>query len=628
MFMKRSLSIRNNRGLYLTLFLWTMIPILVLVKVPSQQISLVFSINVLFTYFFILKKLCNFCDLSFITNHKYVVHTFYLIFILGFIFVLSFVSREKFIYFWDFSAYWSTAVRFNIASSSDFIASLKQLYVSVLYDDYSLLPTLFTLLPIKIFGSSFTGYVLSIYTVFLFPFYILSLLLLLKLLQDFELLNKTHISIFLVCFLFPAIIAPMLGGYLDSIGIVPIIAIILLIYLEDKNRLDFKQIICLSLLLVFLTLTRRWYSFWVVSFFFSYVISLLLTNLFKKVDNSFKIIKTGVLRITAVGITSLLTLLIFFFSFAKRALLNNFADIYSAYNFGDWSNKINALIEHFGIFILLLTIGGIITGIYNRKLRFITLFLTTQVVLIFILFTRIQSFASHHYYLLSVNIIVLIFVFFVNIVMKFRSRCWLKHLTLIIILILVTTNFFSTFFIYSNPIVSLAKPVLSKFKQLPRIREDIQTLHEIKNDLNKLSSPNKKIYTLSSSSILNDDILRNLDLPESFNAVPNLELTHHVDKRDGFPLQFLDSDIIIVALPFQFHLEEKDQQVIKILAHEVTDGRLSKYYKKINNYEIDNNVLVNVYTKIQEIPYTDIDYLLNEFKQIYPEYPELFKISR
>ena len=90
------------------------------------------------------------------------------------------------------------------------------------------------------------------------------------------------------------------------------------------------------------------------------------------------------------------------------------------------------------------------------------------------------------------------------------------------------------------------------------------------DELQQLSQDGRSIYVLASSEILNDDIIRQASLPDQMNYPYTLEKSNHVDLRDGFPTQFFTSSIVLVASPAQHHLRPQDQQVIGVLAEEMS----------------------------------------------------------
>ena len=76
------------------------------------------------------------------------------------------------------------------------------------------------------------------------------------------------------------------------------------------------------------------------------------------------------------------------------------------------------------------------------------------------------------------------------------------------------------------------------------------------------------------SVILNSAILQNACKfdPKRRLFCDRILQTNDVDKRDGFPRQFLDATYLVVASPTQYHLRADDQRVIGVLVREVMAG--------------------------------------------------------
>lgn len=94
------------------------------------------------------------------------------------------------------------------------------------------------------------SYVLAIYTCFLYPSCLILFLLCIKIADQIQLNTKLNVfMIFVLTFTFPIMIAPMLGGYLDSIGLIFICLSLVILFNNDFERLNLKAVFTLSSLL-------------------------------------------------------------------------------------------------------------------------------------------------------------------------------------------------------------------------------------------------------------------------------------------------------------------------------------------------------------------------------------------
>jgi hypothetical protein len=153
--------------------------------------------------------------------------------------------------------------------------------------------------------------------------------------------------------------------------------------------------------------------------------------------------------------------------------------------------------------------------------------------------------------------------------------------------------------------------------------------------INVLSDSSKNqdnpIYVLSSSGILNDDILKNacLSAKRTNTFCNNILTTSHIDKRDGFPRQFLKARYVVLAYPIQYIVSPEDQRVIGILADEIVNRKgIGLSYKKLNyKFTLDNNVKAYIYEKLKLFKGTDLNNLSQMFIRYYPDKKDIFEIN-
>jgi len=142
------------------------------------------------------------------------------------------------------------------------------------------------------------------------------------------------------------------------------------------------------------------------------------------------------------------------------------------------------------------------------------------------------------------------------------------------------------------------------------------------DDVNQLATEgDRQVYVLSNTSTLNYSILKGSGLPYTTNNVPNLTSYSVIDIRDGFPLSFLTSDIIIVADPV-----ESSQLVIKFFAEEIlnSDSELGQFYELYGEYKLDNGITAKIFIKTKPLSLECVEYMRNYFSANFAEYPDLF----
>jgi uncharacterized protein YbcV (DUF1398 family) len=284
---------------------------------------------------------------------------------------------------------------------------------------------------------------------------------------------------------------------------------------------------------------------------------------------------------------------------------------------------VSYFVQFFGILSILVALFSIYLSLTKyRKMLVgkITIFILIQTIVIFLAFTKTQTFGLHHYYMLTP-----IFLWSLFVVLKFflDKKGPTRYLYLIVIICISTSALVSFTGAKTNPHV-ITKSIFGATKELsPIVRGDITELNNITTYLESVMSPGEYVYVLSSSHTFNDDILRNTRLPNSLTI--NVSGAAHVDKRDGFPNYFFDAEYVAVASPVQTHLEQGSQDVVKYPAQLILSGA-AKNLQKLQSFSLDKGIIVTVYKKKHSYDTSFVKNIHDHFKQKYPEYPQLNNI--
>lgn len=554
----------------------------------------------------------------------------YLIWVGVGIFIISFGLRERFIFFWDYAGYWGTSISYMDHWFKDIQGSLNQLYTSILNDEYNLLPTILLLLPLKLIGITFPAYALSIYLMYIVPFYAITISLIVRIAYDCgkPLSAKMMIACMAcMCFISP-ILEPVLTGYLDAAGLPICISILAIVYLKERQQIkSVPALIGLTILLIILVFTRRWFAYWIVSFFVSYG-SILIYRLFSKENRTTSI--RSLIDITIVGVCCVAVLFIGFRQFLIRSVLTNYGDVYSAYQKASFIGDIKLIIHHIGIWLILLALIGCIEAIRMSN-RWFFIMVLIQSILTLILFINVQSMSTQHYYLIISGLTIFTLLGVVTLANVIKKSI-MRKTVVVLVLVITFGGFMRSFVPQAWPLVNKFSWMYSADQFYPRVRNDVDKIRLLGSYLNERSgidpsSNVQNVYVLASSIIMNDDIIRKVNLPYKLNSVPPLILSYHVDKRDGFPKQLLQADIVVVGDPIQYHLRDTDQRVVGVLAEQFLKNEgIGKSFRLDKTFTLDNNVKAKVYIKEKPLNNEDLKALQTQFQAWYPDFADKFKI--
>lgn len=488
-------------------------------------------------------------------------------------------------------------------------------------DSYNKLIPVLLSLPIKILGTSFAAYQIIVFIMFGFPMtFVLSVAI------D-RLLIKCGCKSFpiwvsmLIILAVPSVLIPLLNGYCDIADLFVAVVLLTFTFNVDWFSFQIKNNSIVSVLLLLIVFERRYFGFFVVG----YVFGLCIFGLINFIQNK-RSIRSFVLNLLYIGMFCLVILFLFFRQLLWREIFNNYAVAYSAYSVGDIFDNIIMVKNYFGNILLLFTIIGCVFMLISKKVRPYAGFLIMSVLVTALSFFRVQSIGIHQQYvLLSQAIIFLVFGVYqtVNVIKKIHIR----RAAATAITVLITATFAYSYNMLPRINYNVQYKLFSQLTYKPRVRHDIMQLQLLRQDLETMANETQsKAYVISSSLILNDDILQLLYLPDELDGAPFFSASAQVDLIDGFPTAFLNSDVVVVADPVQYHLRSSDQQVVGILANEfLEDGKIGQHFEYVKEYEIEDGVKVKIYKKKTPFMQDDLIYLSEKFDASYSQYPDLFK---
>jgi hypothetical protein len=548
-------------------------------------------------------------------------------------FAIYFLSQERFVYYWDWSAYWITYIDISTSLVEHPIAAVRSLIHSIRTDDYNLSPVL-TLIPFELlFGPGRLTYILAITNVYLLPSAILMGLLAQRVLLPcsrkwalFSLVTAAT-SILILHPLW----VPVLRGRPDVAGVAVIGGILLLHFTKPFLEQRLHNLIATGFLLCILVLLRRWYLFWAVAFFPALAVAQ-ATDIYQRHGVAWRHYFSAARNAIIIGLTFILALFGLATPFAVRAVSTDYSDIYSAYRF---SNSLveaaGRLLSYLGLTVTIASLLGLVWLTLRKQTRVVGIFLTAQSLIVFVAFARTQDFGTHHCYLLVPTIAVAVAAVAIGLYAQIANR--LRRAAAIGFFFAVLL---ATFSAVLAPRAASLSEVLGRFvpveRMYPLVRNDIDVLDRLLDRLGNLNIQEPgDIYVLASSGILNSSILQNRCRlgPQGRFFCDRILVTHDVDKRDGFPRQFLRASYLVVASPTQYHLRADDQRVIGILAREVMEanGIGASFQRLPEEFSLDRGVTAWIFEKSQPFKRADLDALSGEFARYYPDERSIFLIQ-
>ncbi len=538
------------------------------------------------------------------------------------LFVYLTVRQNEFIYFWDYGSYWTRSYGVSEEMFRDPIRCLKGIYDSINTSDYNRLLCLLTALPIHLLGKTFTRYVVICYGMFLLPAQLVFSLTLYKYGERFDFLRLPLPVLFGGVLLFPTFFNATLQGYIDSGCLLPIALAVFILADFDFGKCRVGKSLCLSGLILLILLYRRYFAFWVVGLVVGVAAAVLIRWLQTPRGERMAYIWGAVRNALLIGLPALTVLLLFFRPFLERALFSDFSAQYVGYD-AAWLTKWGGFITHYGYILLLLAVPvALVAAVIRRRELLPTVcgILLHGTVAAYTFF-RVQNMGVQHYYIICSQVMLLAYLGlgWLTTVPKTRWPALALSGTVLV------AGFANGFIPAVRPV--LETPLLSQKEYAPFIRTDMATVEDMVTYLNELTAgTQQRIYVLSSSGLFNDDVLQSSQKPNRGVAVPALEITYHVDLRDGFPVEFLSADVIVVTEPLQTHLAPGTQEIIRYLAEQMEndDTGLGRHFTEQRRFTLQKGITARVLVRNSAYEKEEIQTLQAYFDGLYGDFPALF----
>ncbi len=487
---------------------------------------------------------------------------------------LLYTGLSNNIYFWDNATYWD--ISRAVAKGSLGENPVRAVYESIGTSDYNYVAALPSALWSLVFGPSRMAYVTGLIVMYLIP----SAVLIYRLCKK---LAKTAWSALLISvFMMPVTLYMALIGFVDVGGVLIGLACYNLYYSGDGITGKWHRYIIIGILLVTAMVFRRYFAFFAVSFITAMVADCLLFN--AKWKN----------LITTCAVVGILLLTVFK-PFLTGILLKDYGALYSGYKY-TVSTDMKLITRYYGsIFLIIALAVPFVSAIRSKEYR--PVFLWLQILVCAAMFITTQTHGQQH---------LLMYVPALTLVIIFMTNCVWNDWSKVFICAIATVNFLSPFVGREQPsniqeIKSIA--AIPTFSAMPETRTDILQILRIKNALDKTIPEGSVCSVLSSSFVLNDSILRNVEPSIGKKSVRDgnyIVALPEVDSRDYWRLNELyNAEYVLVANPAQLHLAPGEQTLVtEAVSSFVFDTDIAQLFSEVEGFDYNiGDVEVKLYKR-------------------------------
>ena len=307
-----------------------------------------------------------------------------------------------------------------------------------------------------------------------------------------------------------------------------------------------------------------------------------------------------------------------------RMLTVDYATIYSAYrSTGSPAAALAHLAGHFGLLLPGFALVGAAVALFDPDLRAMAVLLVAQAILIVSSFHRTQDMGWQHAYLLLPALLVFACVAVTRAAASLRSG--VARLALLATYVgALGLGFLAMLEPAVGSRTRFLEPAVSGLVYGPLQRTDLDERGRLVAELDRLGRerPGARVYVLSSSTVLNDEILRlaGLSRPDWPDLRSMVLRTSHVDLRDGFPAELARADYVVVTEPVGIHLRPGDQRVVVEPAIRLREGRgIGRAFSpRDGHFALDGGVEARILERVTAIRGEDLEELAESIAAGHP----------
>lgn len=488
-------------------------------------------------------------------------------------------TRTRQIYTWDQRCYYELEIELLKKFDNKFLDGIKSIVKTTYKNDYGEFLLSFTSMFFNFTDKTENSFILTYVFCEILPVMFVLLLNGKNIIDKFNLKNENKImtSAGLILLCFPLLHKAAITGQPDIFGLFFVGLIVLLTTGYDFSNKDIERWLYIIICTFLLAITRRWYIFWLMGYYISYAISLIINILLKK---DYKLLKEVVINGIIFALFAALMLGIALFPIIKKTIIANYAVNYSAWNMGGIIAEIRLQFKHVGILALITCFVGIIYGIFNKNLRSFTInWILTYVITLF-LFTRIQTMWYHQSLILVPEYLMMMYIACIaisqiknTIVYYISQSIFVLYLSMSFIVSITDNKHFYEKNIFSN--ISI-KPVW---------REDYENIGKVVKFLVENCESKDKIYSNFASANYCGDTFKEYLMPNEVLKY-NTYYESAIDSVHGFPIGVLDAKYVLVA-----------NTII-----DFTGATKSTIIPTINKTFSENNIVKNKFELVKEFP--------------------------
>ena len=486
------------------------------------------------------------------------------------------LDRRQFIYAWDYVNYIQKQFNTEAAFALGPVAGFKYI-ISTFSEDYTNFITLFTEFPFCLTAKTGDSYAFAQVFCVLPSLMLMLAGLTIKIGQILEVKNKFWY--FLIGFswvlTYPFLRMSAMLAQPDWFGLIFAFAILLLTLDYRFEKLEPGRFVLIFLATAAIILSRRWYLYFVVGYYFSYALLLFVSSAKLAKQGQKGLALRRVRNLILFGVCAMAAMVVLLWPMVSKILAFNYSDRYSYYNVGGIAVELYYHAMRTGLLNLILILFGLWLCVKRKKPSLPVLALC-ELMLSMLLFTRVQNSGSHQM-LLYVPAYVILFL--------------------------------------------CGAAGLAESIELTYDRKDKPQIQAMAQWLVEHLGEGEVAYMIPDDMLYNPGHLRNCDLPN--HALDGkLPDSFSVPGTHSFPTGFFDARYVVTADPFPLSLAPDTElghrfNAVFLQLRETT-------HQQVATFDMGNGTVFTIWERTTPVTREEVETYLHEFDAENAKYPEMF----
>ena len=379
-------------------------------------------------------------------------------------------------------------------------------------------------------------------------------------------------------------------------------------------------------------LSRRWYLYFVVGYYFAYAVLVLVSSARTARAGQKKQALLQVRNLVLFGLMSMVAMLILLWPMVSRILAYSYAERYSYYNGGGFAAEISLQFWRMGLMNLVLVGMGLWFCLKKRKMPALPCLAGLEILLSMLLFTRVQTTGSQHMLLFLPGWFILFLLGAAALAEGITRRRNLKIGFWLFTIAFATSVRCSPLTTVALPDFLIGRTILSASLQesardfaaiddLVYDRKDLPQIKAIANWIDTHCAEGEISYMIPHDMLYCPDHFKNCLLPE-MPINDKLAFGFSVPGTHNFPMQFFEAKYVLTADPFPQTFVGKGE-----LSHKLNERFLAvrdEYFTQEATFDMGNGTTFTIWRRTASPTRAEVEYYLSAFKEEDAQYPEMF----